>query len=93
MKKILLRLGAAAIVAALAATMLVAFNTKSHDVIIECPEGEVPECPSDCEYPVFFPHPNDRHWFFHCSNGMAYCKQCPADLIWNPNLETCDWSQ
>ena len=61
-----------------------------------CPPGEVPKCPfpSKLDVPfivIFFPHPNDCHWFFHCSDGVAYCLECPADLHWNIELETCDY--
>ena len=64
------------------------------DGVIECPPGKVPD---NCPFPdgvnsTFFPHPNDCHWFFHCSNGVAYCKECPADLHWNVELETCDYA-
>ena len=59
---------------------------------IDCPAGVVPTCPfPDPAYSVFFPHPNDCHYFFHCSNGVAYCKKCPADLHWNTVLDTCDY--
>jgi hypothetical protein len=58
----------------------------------ECPEGNVPICPfPDTIFDTFFPHPNDNQWFFHCKDGVAYCKQCPADLVWNIDLDTCDW--
>jgi hypothetical protein len=57
-----------------------------------CPECEVPKCPfPDPTYSVYFPHPSDCHWFFQCSNGVAYCMECPADLHWNRKLNVCDW--
>ena len=59
-----------------------------------CPPGEVPKCPfPDKSNPrsYFFPHPNDCHWFFYCDFGVAYCKECPAGLHWNVELETCDY--
>jgi hypothetical protein len=60
----------------------------------DCPPGPVPECPfPDPEYTVFFPHPNDCFWFFHCNNGVAYCKNCKVEgLHWNAELETCDYA-
>jgi len=62
---------------------------------VPCPEFDedvLPHCPWPCPgYTVFFPHPNDPQWFFGCSNGVAFCLQCPAGLAWNPQLETCDW--
>ncbi|XP_069682517.1 dentin sialophosphoprotein-like [Periplaneta americana] len=58
----------------------------------ECPEdSNPPKCPSkDPALSVFFPHP-DKHYFYHCSNGVAYCKVCPSNLEWNTNCDTCDW--
>ncbi|KAJ9593111.1 hypothetical protein L9F63_027647, partial [Diploptera punctata] len=57
-----------------------------------CPPGNVPTCPfPDPAYSVFFPHENDCQWFYHCSNGVAYCKICPAGLHWNTGLNTCDY--
>ena len=55
----------------------------------ECPPGEVPLCPLFSS--IFHPHPNDCHWFFHCLEGVAYCKECPAELHWNADLWTCDY--
>lgn len=40
---------------------------------------------------IFLAHPTDCHWFFECSNAVAYCKQCPGDLCWNTMLDTCDY--
>ncbi|XP_074499716.1 uncharacterized protein LOC141772537 [Sebastes fasciatus] len=37
------------------------------------------------------PYPGDNHWFYHCSNGIAYKKQCPANLIFNPSSHVCDY--
>jgi len=54
-----------------------------------CPEGPIPDCPPYGT--AFFPHPGDCSWFFHCVDGVAYCKQCPADLHWNKMLDTCDF--
>ncbi|XP_069682866.1 dentin sialophosphoprotein-like [Periplaneta americana] len=58
----------------------------------ECPEdSNPPKCPSkDPALSVFFPHP-DKHYFYHCSNGVAYCKACPSNLVWNTQCDTCDW--
>ena len=58
-----------------------------------CPPGPVPLCPPPRDYVVFFPHPNSRHWFFKCCvNGVISCEECPDDLVWNSELQTCDWS-
>jgi hypothetical protein len=62
---------------------------------VQCPlpSTAIPVCPfRDSEFSSFFPHPDDCHWFFHCSNEVAYCKKCPADLHWNVELETCDYA-
>ena len=57
-----------------------------------CPPGVIPECPfPDSEFSVFFPHPEDCEWFFHCRNGVAYCMKCPPGLHWNKDLDTCDF--
>ncbi|MCL2562248.1 MAG: chitin binding domain-containing protein [Rikenellaceae bacterium] len=59
----------------------------------DCPDGEIPDCIGlGYDYIVFFPHPNACNWFFYCSNGVAYCKKCPADLIWNHWLDSCDFA-
>ena len=50
----------------------------------------VPDCPM--EGGGFFPNPDDCHFFYQCSNGVAYLKECPGDLHWNSELDTCDYS-
>ena len=56
-----------------------------------CPPGQLPECPwPDPDYSVFFPHPNECEWFFHCSNGVPYCIQCPDGKHWNIERERCE---
>ena len=78
--------------AALATAVTISFNSSETEFSAYCPPGEVPLCPfPDGMYSTFFPHPNDCHWFFHCSNGVPYCKECPAGLHWNVWLETCDY--
>lgn len=58
----------------------------------DCPDGPVPTCPlHDDGFTVFFPHPNDCHFFFQCIGGVAYCKKCPAGLQWNTILDACDY--
>ena len=65
------------------------FMLKSFD----CPHTtQIPECPfPDPVFSVFFPHPHDCHYFFHCQGGIAFCFKCPAGLHWNRRLETCDY--
>ena len=85
MKKNVLKSGMAMIVAVLLVTVLSGY-------MVVCPEGPIPQCPfPDPNYSVFFPHPNDCHWYFHCSNGVAYCRPCPDGLHWNTELDVCDW--
>lgn len=38
-----------------------------------------------------FPKEGDCTKFYHCSNGIAYLKTCPASLYFNPYLQVCDW--
>nr|XP_032834892.1 chondroitin proteoglycan-2-like isoform X6 [Petromyzon marinus] len=35
---------------------------------------------------------SDSHSFYHCSNSLTYHKQCPANLVFNPAKNLCDWS-
>ncbi|PSN39605.1 hypothetical protein C0J52_06910 [Blattella germanica] len=68
----------------------IGINTRDGSSV--CPSAPEPDCPDqDPALSVFFPHPYDCEWFFHCSNGVAYCKVCPSGLHWNPTLNTCDW--
>ena len=48
---------------------------------------------SDCSSIVngFLPDPNDCAKFIHCSNGVAYQKQCGTGLHWNTNITGCDY--
>ncbi|XP_022257598.1 uncharacterized protein LOC106473456 [Limulus polyphemus] len=38
-----------------------------------------------------FSKKDDCTKFYHCSNGIAYLKDCPASLYFNPLLKVCDW--
>ncbi|XP_013774373.1 uncharacterized protein LOC106459308 [Limulus polyphemus] len=38
-----------------------------------------------------FAKKDDCSKFYHCSNGIAYVKNCPASLLFNPRLKVCDW--
>ncbi|XP_061437967.1 uncharacterized protein LOC133362994 isoform X3 [Lethenteron reissneri] len=58
---------------------------------------------SVCDWPVvnsafcqdkadgLYPDPADSHSFYHCSNSLMYHKQCPANLVFNPAKNICDW--
>ncbi|WP_405699289.1 carbohydrate-binding module family 14 protein [Streptomyces sp. NBC_01383] len=38
-------------------------------------------------------NPDDPGSFFHCSHGVAYLKDCPSILHFNPVLKVCDWPE
>lgn len=60
----------------------------------DCPSTGwwVPDCPLDVWWlTILIPHPTDCHWFFQCSNGIAYCRQCPAGLHFDASRSTCTW--
>ncbi|XP_022258941.1 chondroitin proteoglycan-2-like [Limulus polyphemus] len=38
-----------------------------------------------------FSKKDDCTKFYHCTNGIAYLKDCPASLYFNPLLKVCDW--
>jgi hypothetical protein len=58
-----------------------------------CPDAVPPACPpfDPDDRTIVFPHPNSRVHFFMCVNGVAICHKCPEGLVWNQELETCDW--
>ncbi|CAF1099252.1 unnamed protein product [Brachionus calyciflorus] len=39
-----------------------------------------------------FPNFQNCRLFWHCSNNIAYKKQCPGNLVFDSNLKTCSWS-
>jgi len=49
----------------------------------------------DCEpneYGTCFQPAVEPHHFYECTNGEAERKTCPSGLVWNQELETCDWA-
>lgn len=38
----------------------------------------------------YLPGPTE-HDYIECSNGLPSYKTCPNNLVWNQELETCDW--
>ena len=47
----------------------------------------------NCPYPSgLFPHEVCGK-FWHCSNCIAYEKNCPANLVWDRLYQTCNWPQ
>ena len=46
---------------------------------------------STCERDGNFPNYYDCTTFFQCSNGVQFLRMCPPPLIWNVDLNFCDW--
>ena len=40
-----------------------------------------------------FAYEPDCHKFVNCGAGLAYLQECPADLLFDPFLGTCNWPQ
>ena len=72
-------------------------NTRWATRASHCPPGEVPICPMPCEHnntpEPFLAHPGCCSHFFQCSNGVAYCWECPPNLHFNPKQETCQYPE
>ncbi|XP_054718931.1 peritrophin-1-like [Uloborus diversus] len=49
-----------------------------------CPEVNGPDV-------VLFPHPTECGMYYQCDHGVAYPRQCPKGLHYNPKLRVCDW--
>ena len=65
-------------------------NTREMSKVVG--QGGSPICPDpDPGYPVFFPDDDDCAVFYECNNGQAYTRRCPDILLWNQNLQTCDY--
>ncbi|CAF4117268.1 unnamed protein product, partial [Rotaria sordida] len=45
-----------------------------------------------CVNDGMFENTNDRHTFWHCSNGYAYLQQCPGGLVWSQVKQQCVWN-
>ncbi|CAF1149958.1 unnamed protein product [Rotaria sordida] len=46
------------------------------------------QCPGD----GLFAHPQDKHSFYQCAHSIFYLMQCPAGLVWNQQINVCDWN-
>ena len=51
------------------------------------------ECVEDWDVPEYHADPYNCSSFYRCSNGVPYLYPCPADLIFNPNLNICDFPE
>merc|ERR1711915_892405 len=47
-------------------------------------------CPADIN-DFIISNPDDCSQFFKCSWGTPYLYQCPDGLLFNPDLDVCDW--
>ena len=69
------------------------FNLENGECMLPCPSGAVTlNCSLSTEYSIFARHPNDCRFFSYCEDGKSQCRQCPAGLHWNQEIETCDWA-
>ncbi|KAF7270590.1 hypothetical protein GWI33_016481 [Rhynchophorus ferrugineus] len=48
-----------------------------------------PLCPEDNSIEVYYPS-NDCSKFWQCSNGVPVLQRCPADTLFNSDLNVCD---
>ena len=62
------------------------------EVYKECiPENEHHEFTETlCSYGGYFPVKEDCNKFIQCSNGITYKISCPANLVWNKEITSCD---
>ena len=44
-----------------------------------------------CEKDGFFRNPSNCHKFIRCAEGRLFKFDCPAGLVFNEELEICDW--
>lgn len=40
---------------------------------------------------VYIPDPTSCNRFYQCSNGTPYLFDCPSGLVFNPNMNVCDY--
>jgi len=48
-------------------------------------------CNVDCSLQMYHPDPESCESFYQCSNGVPYFQPCPTGLVFNPNINVCDW--
>lgn len=69
-------------------------QSQSNDIVVI--NGEryrvFPEvnCSTERQY---FPNESDAGSFYQCSNGVPIYQPCPAGLIFNPDINVCDYPQ
>ncbi|XP_049779870.1 peritrophin-1-like [Schistocerca cancellata] len=56
---------------------------------------DVPECPPPQPGVTlnitFYPNDEDCNKYWECDNGNLYNGTCPEGLVWNPNVDSCDF--
>lgn len=55
------------------------------------PPGEPDEKFCNGKADGLYVDPNDFSNFYQCTNGITYWKHCPEGLLFNPDLNVCDW--
>jgi len=60
---------------------------------LKVPYSAVGECPEKEELgiPTYLPDSNNCTIYYECSNGHAIPNVCPGELLWNTDLNTCDF--
>ena len=44
-----------------------------------------------CDYTVLYRHPANCHQYLQCSNGYEYIMDCNEGLVFNEQMQYCDW--
>ena len=66
--------------------------TAHHDCKRTCQDIPEPKCPPGNDKPTYLQHPKDCGAFYQCNWGTPILQHCSADLHFNPETNTCDWS-
>jgi len=72
-------------------------STGSEETFVEPPLdltkcGTITEAnPCTQDGPQFFPLSSTPFCYIHCDGPYMFVKPCPGDLIWNAEINTCDW--
>nr|UBY12663.1 chitinase [Eisenia andrei] len=64
-------------------------TTTSTPVVTTRPAGN--PCATPDAGVSIYPFPDDCTKFVQCSNGMMYVMPCPSSLLFDPNLNVCNW--
>lgn len=73
------------------AVVAAAFTLQSHTVYPydSCPEGW-----SSSGGTYYLPDIDDCHFYYECdSHDRPVLKECPPGLVWDVNLEVCNWPE